>query len=159
MTELGHRYDYKVGKKYKVGTKMIELHVDTFLSLVRDFGLKEDEQCAKFIDDQYGKDFGGNPSVRKDPNKKMLISFWHDEAIFRKNVFGSRGWAGARGETKCFPKEDGVGVMVSALQSREFGWGFPPLSEEELKKVNDFRGEIEHREYLDKDAAIFVKKK
>ena len=51
-------------------------------------------------------------------------SFGHDEAIFCKNVFFSRSWRGADGEQKCLPKEDGVGVMVSALQSCEFGWGF-----------------------------------
>ena len=83
----------------------------------------------------------------------MLISFGHDEAIFRKNIFSGRGWRGPDGESKCLPKEDGIGVMVSALQSREFGFGLRELSEEEWKKVNDHRAS---QEYLDKDAAKMI---
>mmetsp|Transcript_18080 Transcript_18080/g.31860 ORF Transcript_18080/g.31860 Transcript_18080/m.31860 type:complete len:154 (+) Transcript_18080:288-749(+) len=33
------------------------------------------------------------------------------------------------------PKSDGIGVMISAMQSREFGWGMT-LSEDQLKQIN-----------------------
>ena len=49
------------------------------------------------------------------------------------------------------PKTDGYGIMISAIQSREFGFGME-ISEDHLEEVN-----IEHRRegnsYLDTEAA------
>ena len=100
-------------------------------------------------------DYGGNPSVRIPDNTKMLFSFGHDEAIFNKNVFPAKVWAGPDGEFKILPKEDGCGVMVSALVSREFGWGHKDLTTEELKKVNEFRKNTRPN-YADEEAAKYV---
>ena len=88
----------------------------------------------------------------------MLILFGHDVAIFNKNVFSGRGWAASDGTRKCYPKEDGVGVMVSALQLREFGWGFPPLTKDQVEKINAFRSKEENKHYCDRDAAEQVRK-
>ena len=52
------------------------------------------------------------------------------------------------------PKEDGTGIMVSALQSREFGFGFRKLTRDELVRVNASRVE---KEYKDTAAAIKIK--
>ena len=68
--------------------------------------------------------YGGNTSAQKPADKKMLISFGHNEAIFRKNVFSSICWDGANGQKQCRLKEYGYVVMILALQSREFAWGF-----------------------------------
>jgi hypothetical protein len=40
------------------------------------------------------------------------------------------------GEMQLFPKEEGQGVMISAFQSREFGFGMP-LMEEQIHMVNE----------------------
>ena len=69
---------------------MVKLHVDMFLSLLDKFKEKEGRpldwkqgRVDKYIITKYG----GNPSVRKPEDAKILISFGHDEAIFRKNTF------------------------------------------------------------------------
>ena len=95
--------------------------------------------------------FGGNVSVRFPVGKKIIFSFGHDECIFNKNSFSAKCWVGCNGEIPLVPKDDGTGVMISALQSREFGFGFRTLTNEELKKVNDVRkGEV----YEDVNAAL-----
>ena len=94
--------------------------------------------------------FNSNVSVRFPVGKKIIFSFGHDECIFNKNSFSSKCWVGCNGERPLVPKDDGTGVMISALQ---FGFGFRTLTHEELKKVNDVRkGEI----YEDSDAALKV---
>ena len=52
------------------------------------------------------------------------------------------------------PKEDERGIMVSALQSREFGFGFRKVTRDELARVNASRIE---KEYKDTAAAIKIK--
>ena len=108
----------------KHGTRKNEYHVDSF-AVTRVMGNE--------------LPFGGNLSVRFPVGKKILFSFGHDECIFNKNSFSSKCWVGCNGERPLVPKDDGTGVMVSALQSREFGFGFRPLTNEELKKVNELR--------------------
>jgi hypothetical protein len=43
------------------------------------------------------------------------------------------------------PKDEGLGVMVSGIVSRDFGFGLK-LSQEDLQKVNKYR---ENKEYSD----------
>jgi len=50
------------------------------------------------------------------------------------------------------PKDDGMGLMVSAIKSREFGFGFQALSEDQLKVVNQFR-RTKRPKYRDEKAA------
>jgi len=35
------------------------------------------------------------------------------------------------------PKDDKMGIMISAFQSQEFGFGLKILTEEQLKEVNE----------------------
>jgi len=66
-----------------------------------------------------------------------------------QNTSFSESWCGPNGETVLVPKDDGQGLMISAFQSREFGFGYH-LDEEQLAKVNfGRRGE----KYLDEEAA------
>ena len=46
-----------------------------------------------------------------------------------------KSWVGLHGKTNIVPKDDGLGMMISAFQSREFDFGLD-ITEEELKKVN-----------------------
>jgi hypothetical protein len=67
---------------------------------------------------------GGNLSIRKSPDEKPLIAFGHDECIFRQFVFTGSAWQGTKGEQAIIPKDEGNGIMVSALQSRELALGY-----------------------------------
>ena len=62
----------------------------------------------------------------------------------------NKSWVGPNGETVAVPKDDGQGLMISAFQSREFGFGMA-LNEEQLKEVNKYR---EGKLYTDQDAAM-----
>ena len=79
-------------------------------------------------------EFGGKLSVRKPENSKILIAFGHDEAIYNKNSFTKKSWSGTNGEIAIVPKEDVTCLMVSAVQSREFGFGFRTLTKMSLIK-------------------------
>ena len=114
----GYHYDAKDG------SAMVEFHVDAHRSF------QEKLACI---------DFGGNPSVRKPKGEKMIISFGHDEAIFNKDTYTSRCWSGCDGEQCLIPKSEGMGLMFSALQSREFGFGFRNVTDGELLKINSER--------------------
>ena len=119
------------------GTKMVEYHVDAHKTF-------QEKMNAT-------TEFGGCASIRKPEGKKMIISFGHDEAIFNKDTFTSRCWTGCEGQQPLIPKTDGMGIMYSALQSREFGFGFRDISEQELLDINtNFRA---GHMYVDHDAA------
>ena len=63
-----------------------------------------------------------------------------------------KSWVGPNGETNIVPKDDGLGIVISAFQSREFGFG-QEVTDEQLKKVNEKR---EGQKYKDITAAIEV---
>jgi hypothetical protein len=50
-----------------------------------------------------------------------------------------------RWERNMVPKDDGLGVMVSAFQSTEFGFGVV-VSEEQLKEVNEKRKNVQYKD-------------
>ena len=68
----------------------------------------------------------------------MLIIWGHDEAIFKQYLLTKKGWVGPNGEISLTPKDEGMGLMISAMQSREFGFGLE-MNREQLEKVNKFR--------------------
>jgi hypothetical protein len=64
-------------------------------------------------------DFGGNLiSVRCPVGCKPLISYWHDESIYKQFLISLKTWTGPGGQKNIVPKDDGLGVMLSAFQSR-----------------------------------------
>jgi hypothetical protein len=81
---------------------------------------------------------GGNLSVRFPTGYKPLIAFGHDVSIFKQFLISSKTWIGPDGERNIAPKDDGLGVMISGFQSREFGFGVA-VSDEQLKEVNEKR--------------------
>ena len=94
--------------------------------------------------------FKGMLSIRKPPCSKPLIIFGHDECILKQFLMTKMSWKGPNGETAPVPKDDGAGLMISAFQSREFGFGLP-LTEQQLIDVNKHR---EGKMYIDEEAAI-----
>ena len=79
----------------------------------------------------------------------MLIIMGHDEAIMKQYLLTNKHWTGPNGEKAISPKDEGLGIMISAFQCREFGFGMK-ITDEELATINRYR---EGKEYLDKDAA------
>jgi hypothetical protein len=91
--------------------EMVEFHVD-------DFDLLHEHAEAS----GFGA-FGGNLSVRKPPKTKPLMIFGQDESVYSQFLLGNRQWVGPQGQRPLLPKTDGLSLMVSALQSRETGFG------------------------------------
>ena len=58
-----------------------------------------------------------------------------------------------KGTYGLLPKYEGIGIMVSAVQCREFGFVHGELTDDELKKINDWR---RNKNYLDGDSARTV---
>ena len=81
--------------------------------------------------------------------KKKLIIIGHDECIFKQYQFTAKSWVGDNDSRPIIPKDEGAGIMISAFQCREFGFGMR-LSDEQLRRVN---GKRHGEKYLDEDAA------
>jgi hypothetical protein len=126
----GYHYNHP-----ETGEAMVEYHVDT---------------CNLF-QERMNKEttYGGNRSVRYDEEGRMLIIWGHDEAIIKQFTLTTKGWVGPNGETAIVPKDDGAGIMLSAFQFREFGFGLQ-MSEQDLALVNEYRKD---KNYIDQDAA------
>ena len=97
---------------------MIEFHVD-------DHELLQQIANEKFVE------FGGALSVRKPENVKLLIVFGQDESAYNQFAFNGIQWVGPDRARSLLPKNNGIGKMVSAFQSRETGFGME-ISKEDL---------------------------
>jgi hypothetical protein len=128
------------GYKYTTddGLTMVEYHCDTVKNLKPEW---------------ITTSLGGNLSVRIPPEQKPLIIFGHDECIFKQFTMVNKQWYGPNRETYVVPKDDGQGVMISAFQSREFGFGLE-VTNEDLEAVNATRNGVK---YKDEKAAIETK--
>jgi len=76
-------------------------------------------------------------SVHKPSNSKSLNSFGHDKCIFKQFTFCAKSWQGPNGKIMMIPKDDGLGIMISAFQSHEFGFGLD-LTDSDLMEVNTY---------------------
>jgi hypothetical protein len=77
-----------------------------------------DETSMTVIGDNVGP-FGGNVSVRCPAGSRPLIIFGQDESIFNQFSHSGRQWLGPLGQRSIMPKSAGMGIMLSAFQSRE----------------------------------------
>jgi hypothetical protein len=102
------------GSGYKQGN-IVEYHADA----VNPVKLKE-------------TNFGGDLSIRFPMGVKSLIIFGHDEYIFKQFSRTGKQWYIPNTETYIVPKDKGIGIMILAFQSREFGFGMH-LSVKDLK--------------------------
>ena len=127
--ELEAKGEVAKGSGYKYdsnGVSMVEYHVDSFAA---------DNELLK---EMVTTSLGGNLSVQFPQGSKPLIIFGHDECIFKQFLMPGKQWYGPNRETSVVPKDNGMGVMISAFQSREFGFGLD-LTKEDLVKVNQQR--------------------
>ena len=133
------------------GEKMVEFHVDD-IPEINVIDNKTENKLRTKIEEECL--YGGNLSVRKEPKEKPLLAFGHDECIFRQFIFTGLAWVGVKGELPIIPKDEGFGIMVSAFQSREFGFGFA-LTLDNLKAVNEFRT-LHRPNYTETESAIKI---
>jgi hypothetical protein len=116
--DSGYKYNHP-----ESGERMWEYHVDT---------------CNLFQERMNDEtQFGGRRSVRY-PDSKMLVVWGHEECIVKQYTLSKKAWIGSNGETAIVPKDEGWGIMISAFQCREFGFGLE-LTAEELEHVNSYR--------------------
>ena len=75
---------------------------------------------------------------------------------FQAITFSPKSWTGTYGEILLIPKDEGIGIIISDFQSREFGFGFSwgDISDADLKRINDFRSE---KSSTDKDSAKLIR--
>jgi hypothetical protein len=69
-------------------------------------------------------------------HKPIIISLGHDESIYKQFLISLKTWIGPDEAKNTAAKDDGSGVMVSAAESKKFGFGVVG-SEEQLKEVNE----------------------
>eukprot|EP00984_Skeletonema_dohrnii_P022669 scaffold11766_cov144-Skeletonema_dohrnii-CCMP3373.AAC.1 len=132
-------YDYK--SLDEANTEMVEVHARHF---------KDDEDTRKTLHESMREnDIHFGQSVRSP-----LLIFGQDEAIYRQYLMTLKVWSGRGGKQPQRPKDQGQGFMISAIKSRDFGFGYV-LSAEQLAKVNEFR-RTQRQEYSDTDAAMKV---
>jgi hypothetical protein len=86
------------------------------------------------------------------PFEKLLILFGQDEAIFKQYWLTSKAWVGRNQERPLLLKDEGQGVMLSVFKSREFGFRFRKLTEEEMVRINLYR---RGTKYVDTDATLW----
>ena len=111
---------------------MVECHIDDYdtISMLNNFG-------GYLTDSDEFKLYGGCKSVRCPPHESLHIIFGQDESIFRENQLNTCCWS-CEGQMPERPKNLGKGMMVSAFQSRPFGFSFN-IDAQELSLVNDYR--------------------
>ena len=65
-------------------------------------------------------------------------------------------WTDTGEETLSVYKDEGIRIMISGFQSREFGFGFSwdDLSDDDLKRINYF---ISDKAYMDKYASKLLR--
>jgi hypothetical protein len=88
------------------GVNMVEYHVDSL-------GLFQERMDRL--------EFGGNLSMRIKAGEKPLIIFGHEKCIYKQYLLTKKAWLLPSGEKQLVPKDEGQGIMISALQSRELG--------------------------------------
>jgi hypothetical protein len=124
------------------GEEMVELHVDT---------------CTYTVNKGNERTYGGNLSVRfpiSHPALKPIVLLGQDECAFNQFLLGSRQWIGPKGQRALLPKTEGAGLMVSAFQSRELGFGLK-ISDAELEEINFSRM---GKKYKDEEAGVTINK-
>ena len=94
------------------------------------------DASAKIVEIANKIKLGGYLSVRMAVGLRPIITLGHDECIFKQYQFTNKSWVGNDGGRPIILKDEGAGIMISAFQSREFGFGYP-MSSDQLEKVNN----------------------
>jgi hypothetical protein len=76
---------------------------------------------------------------------KPMIIFGQDECIFKQFLMTKKTWIGPNGEKNLVPKDEGLGRMISAFVSREFGFGLA-VTPEQLNEINAKRLNTQYKD-------------
>jgi hypothetical protein len=87
------------------------------------------------IQDRKHPEFGQSSSVRSVWGEKPINIFGQDKEIYNQNSSNTYPWVGPNGERPLLPKNNGIGNMISAFQSRESSRGIE-MADEHLHQVN-----------------------
>jgi hypothetical protein len=129
----------------ETGEEMVEAHADTVCS--------HNEEAANLpVGIPPLPDMGGHLSVRKPIGWRPHVPFGQDEAIYRSAQLNESCWM-IDGQQTLRLKTEGKGRMVSAAGSREFGFGFCKITEEQMKTMNEER---RGKRCADEDAATHL---
>jgi len=118
-------------------------------------GTDHTEMCEFHIDDvpdEVAAMFPLKMSVRAPSNSLPVIIIGQDECVFSQFLLTSKIWVGPHKESPLLPKSDGESQMISAFQSRDFGFGLQ-ISKETLALVN---ASHHNQNYCDTTAATEV---
>ena len=142
-----------VGKAYRLDGDtdgMVEFHVDS----IADSQYEELHQLVHEAE-VARNGLGCNQSVfREDKDRKILIGFGQDEVINKQFIMNKKAWHNSQGNFQCRPKDGGAGIMISGMQSRYYGFGFPDFDKHK-DQLNKYR---EVKEYHGKAVSIKVYK-
>ncbi len=64
-----------------------------------------------------------------------MICFGQDECIFKQFSFTPKAWTAPDGQKAMIPKDEGLGVMISVIVSREMGFGCD-ISDADMVKLH-----------------------
>ena len=121
--------------------QMSEFHVDT-------------HPCLNTFISTDNLKYGGNLSVRKNPNDNLLMIIGQDESTYHQFTFSKKQWKGPQGCQMIMPKGEGEILMVSGYQSREFGLGLGNLlTHASIEQINERRS---NQHYKSQDDAKIV---
>ena len=121
---------------------MIEFHADSII----------DELSAsmqkKYEAEESSRGLGTKQSeFRKDKRRKPLLMFGKDEFIFKQFLLNKKARQGTYGRFSCRTKDDGHGMVVSAFQIQNLGFGCP-MFEDVKKQVKKNRGGKEYKDII-----------
>ena len=136
--------DQRIHEYKQNGKEMVEIHVDDWFNYNNDD--EDTKQGLPFIGE-----FGGSLSVRLPKGEKPRIIFGQDKAIYRSSQLNENCWC-IDEASPLRKKGVGQGIMVSAFQSREFGFALD-INEKQLSEINKKRKD---KQYEDKDASTWL---
>ena len=123
VAEYGEKYRLLTNTGYKYKFPLTRVNMSEY----------DVNSCQK-IQEMLNKitEWGGNLSVRMPVGTKPVILVGHNECIYKQYQFTGKSWVGDNKARPIIPKDEGSGLMISAFQSREFGFGLW-ITDEQLK--------------------------
>jgi hypothetical protein len=106
-------------KKFKFDTKCAYSYNGDECVEMSEFHVDTTKELCDYVS-EHSKQFGGNLSVRKKLEDKLLIRIGQDEALFHKNQLGQKSWILSDGRMHINPKTDGDTRMASVFNNRVF---------------------------------------
>ena len=95
---------------------------------------------------------GGWLIIRMKLGECPVICLSQDEAILKQYIFTNKLWT-YKSKCRIVPKDKGYWIMISASQSREFGFVYP-LTVQYIQTINEYCAL--HPKYVDMDASTTI---